>query len=120
MDQVYVVRHKVLIEGVSVRRVAREMGIPCNTVRRYVEGAEPGVRKPVARACPVLERITRHVEALLSDAPRWTGGKQRLTATRVHRLSPPRCSTPWSRTPRGSPPRVRARACESAKESKKR
>jgi len=26
MDQAYVIRHKVLVEGISVRRVAREMG----------------------------------------------------------------------------------------------
>jgi transposase len=41
MDQVYVVRYKVLVEGLSVRRVAREVGVSRNTVRRYVDGAEP-------------------------------------------------------------------------------
>ena len=86
MDQVYVIRHKVLVEGLPVRRVAREMGVSRNTVRRYLEGAEPGVRRPVERASPVTERIQPRIEALLADAPRWTAEKQRLTATRLHRM----------------------------------
>ena len=32
MDQVHVIRHKVLVEGLSARRVAREMGVSRNTV----------------------------------------------------------------------------------------
>ena len=37
MDQVNVIRHKVLIEGQSIRRVAREMGLGRLTVRKCVE-----------------------------------------------------------------------------------
>jgi transposase len=86
MDQVYVVRHKVLIEGQSERKVAREMGISRNTVKRYVGGAEPGVRQTVARAADVKERVRPRLEQLLAEAPTWTGGKQRLTAARLHRM----------------------------------
>jgi transposase len=87
MDQVYVVRHKVLVEGRSVRRVAREMGISRNTVRRYVDGdAKAGVRRQVDRGHPVADRVRPRLEELLSEAPRWTGGKQRLTAARLHEL----------------------------------
>ena len=86
MDQVYVVRHKVLVEGLSARRVARELGISRNTVKRYVEGAEPGARLPVARPSPALDGVRRRLEELLTDSPRWTGGKQRLTATQLHRM----------------------------------
>src|SRR2546422_7238144 len=86
MDQVYVVRHKVLVEGLSVRQVARELRLSRNTVRRYVEGAEPGGRKPTARRRPTLEVVGPRLEALLAESPRWTGGKQRLTATQLHRL----------------------------------
>ncbi len=57
MDQVYVVRHKVLVEGLSARKVARELGISRNAVKRYVEGAEPGARGPVARASPALDGV---------------------------------------------------------------
>ena len=85
MDQVYVVRHKVLVEGRSARQVAAELGISRNTVRRYVEGAEPS-RRPVTRPAPVLEAVRPRIEALLGESPRWTGGKQRLTATQLHRM----------------------------------
>jgi transposase len=86
MDQVYVVRHKVLVEKRSVRSVAREMGVSRNTVRRYVEGAQPGVRAPVARSSPVKDALWPRVEQILTEAPKWTGGKQRLTSVRLHQL----------------------------------
>jgi len=86
MDQVHVVRHKVLVEGLPVRRVAREFGISRNTVRRYVERSEPtyGPRRPGGR--PVLDVVGPRIEALLAESPRWTGGKQRLTASRLHQM----------------------------------
>jgi len=37
MDQVHVIRHKVLLEGKSVRSVAREMGVSHNTVAKYLK-----------------------------------------------------------------------------------
>jgi transposase len=86
MDQAYVIRHKVLVEKISVRRVARELGVSRNTVRRYIEGAIPGVRVAVPRRSPVKERVWPRLEQLLAEAPRWTGGKQRLTAARLHDL----------------------------------
>ena len=84
MDQVHVVRHKVLVEGRSVRQVAREMGVSRNTVKRYLDLAEPVRVEHSERSRPVLEKVGPRIEAMLSDAPRWTGGKQRLTATRLH------------------------------------
>src|SRR3954466_5950962 len=87
MDQVNVVRHKVLVEGVSERKVAKALGISRNTVRRYVQGgATPGVRTAPTRSSPVLDRVKPRLEALLGESPRWTGGKQRLTAKQLHRL----------------------------------
>ena len=35
MEQVHVIRHKVLREGRSVRQVARELGVSRNTIGRY-------------------------------------------------------------------------------------
>ena len=57
MDQVHVVRHKVLVEGVSVRRVAREMGISRNTVRRYLDQGEPSYGPREAQPPPVMDRV---------------------------------------------------------------
>src|SRR5256885_16703671 len=98
MDQVYVVRHKVLVEGLSVRQVARELHLSRNTVRRYVEGAEPGWRKPAARSRPTLEAVRPRLQGPLPEAPRRTGGKQRLPATQPHRLLGP------AGRPGGAPP----------------
>jgi transposase len=86
MDQVYVVRHRVLVDGLSVRQVAREMGISRNTVKRYVDGAPPSARQPVTRGRPAQDAAKARLHALLDEAPRWTGGKQRLTAARLHRM----------------------------------
>lgn len=83
MDQVFVIRHKVLVEGQSQRRVAREMGVSRLTVRRYVEGAEPGVREPVERPSPIKEAVLPAAEAILEDSVKWTTRKQRLTARRL-------------------------------------
>lgn len=86
MDQVYVVRHRVLVDGVSVRQVARELGISRNTVKRYVEGAPPSTRQPVVRGRPAQDAAKARLHTLLDEAPRWTGGKQRVTAARLHRM----------------------------------
>ncbi|MBV8341330.1 MAG: IS21 family transposase [Gammaproteobacteria bacterium] len=86
MDQVHVVRHKVLVEGQSIRRVAREMGVSRNTVRRYLERPAPVRVETAPRARPVLGRVGPRLDALLAESPHWTGGKQRLTATRLHAM----------------------------------
>ena len=41
MDQVHVIRHQVLVEGRSQRRVAKEFGMSRLTVRKYVAEAVP-------------------------------------------------------------------------------
>jgi transposase len=87
MDQVHVVRHKVLVEGRSQRAIARELGIARVTVRKYLEQAVP-TRKAEAgpRARPVWDGVGERVQAVLAESRQWTGGKQRLTATRLHEL----------------------------------
>ena len=86
MDQVHVIRHKVLVEGVPQRRVAREMGVSRNTVRRYLAMPAPkyGPRSP--GRTPARDAAWPRIQALLAEAPRWTAGKQRLTATRLHKM----------------------------------
>jgi len=85
MDQVNVIRHKVLIEGQSIRRVAREMGLSRLTVRKYVEHSEPRARRYTPRARPVWERVRPHLEELLAQWEPRTTAKQRLTGVRLHR-----------------------------------
>ena len=86
MDQVHVIRHQVLVEGRSQRRVAKEFGISRLTVRKYVAEAAPRRKEERPRARPVWEKVAERVEALLTASTRWTAGKQRLTATRLHEL----------------------------------
>ena len=86
MDQVHVIRHKVLVEGLSARRVAREMGVSRNTVQRYLSQAAPTRVERLPRDRSVWEKAKARLEALLTESPQWTGGKQRLTAARLHRM----------------------------------
>ena len=85
MEQVHVIRHKVLIEGQSQRRVAREMGLSRNTVKKYLEVSEPKRLELNPRSRPVLEEVKPQMDQLLEE---WAGrvtAKQRLTGSRLHR-----------------------------------
>lgn len=86
MDQVHVIRHKVLVEGRSARQVAQEMGISRNTVKRCLALAAPVRVEQEPRKRPVREKVEARLHALLDDSPRWTGGKQQLTAARLHQM----------------------------------
>jgi transposase len=87
MDQVHVVRHKVLVEGRTQRAVARELGLSRTTVGKYVDEAAPVRKAEVGpRPRPVWDKVGGRVQALLTESAQWTGGKQRLTATRLHGL----------------------------------
>src|SRR5215203_2356499 len=86
VDQVHVIRHKVLVEGRTQRAVARELGISRVTVRKYLDQAAPARQETQPRGRPVWDAVGARIEALLDDSRRWTGGKQRLTATRLHQL----------------------------------
>ena len=83
--QVHVIRDKVLREGISQRRVAREMGISRNTVKKYMEVSEPKRVVMQPRRRPVLERVERRLGELMSEWSERTTRKQRLTGTRLHR-----------------------------------
>ena len=51
MDQVHVIRHKVLVEGRSQRAVGRELGISRVTVRKYLTQA---VAVPYDASSPIV------------------------------------------------------------------
>ena len=59
MDQVHVVRHKVLVEGRSQRAVARELGLARVTVRKYLEQAAPVRNGGRPRPRPVWDAVAR-------------------------------------------------------------
>jgi transposase len=82
MDQVHVIRHKVLVEGQSGRAVALQMGVSRNTVRKYLEVSAPVRRESRARARPVLEAVTARMEALLEQWSLRSTFKQRVTGSR--------------------------------------
>jgi transposase len=85
MDQVHVIRHEVLVEGQSIRRVVREMGVSRNTVRKYLGQSEPRRRELRPRGRPVWLRVAGRIEGLLEEWSGRTTAKQRVTGTRVHR-----------------------------------
>jgi predicted transcriptional regulator len=85
MQTVHVVRHKVLVEDVSVQQVARELGLSRTTVYKYLEVPAPGRVARQPRPRPVLDTASARIEALLAEWHARTTAKQRVTAARVHR-----------------------------------
>jgi len=85
MDQVHVIRHKVLREGTSIRAAAKQMGLSRNTVAKYLRVSEPHRQEKSARPRPVLERVSPRIEELLQEWQGRTTAKQRLTGSRLHR-----------------------------------
>jgi len=85
MDQVHVIRHKVLVEGMSQREAARQMQVSRNTVRKYLGASEPVGQRKVERGHPVLDRVRPRLDELLKEWSERTTKKQRITAARLHR-----------------------------------
>jgi transposase len=85
MDQVHVIRHKVLVEGQSIRSVAKEMTISRNTVSKYLKLSEPKRIVSRPKPSPVTETVAPRIEELLEEWSGRTTPKQRITGTRIHR-----------------------------------
>lgn len=85
MDQIHVVRHKVLVEGQSVREVSRDTGLHRKTIRRYVRDPVPRRTESGPRARPVRALAEERVGAIVRDWAGRTTAKQRLTGKRLHR-----------------------------------
>ena len=81
MDQVHIVRHKVLVEGRSQRAVARELGLARVTVRKYLEEAVP-LRK--VAAAPASAGVGRGRRAGAGGAGRLGAVDGRQAATDGH------------------------------------
>ena len=87
MDQVCTIRQLVRRQGVSIRAVSKQLGISRKSVRRYLrDDVVPGARRETVRPKPRQEAVSKRVEEILNDAPKWTGGKQRLTGVRLHEM----------------------------------
>ena len=67
VEQVHVIRHKVLVEGESQRKVAREMGVSRNTVKKYLGVSEPQRIERVPRSRPVLEGVKGRMDELIEE-----------------------------------------------------
>jgi len=85
MDKVYIIRHKVMAEGKSIRSVAREFSVSRNTVTRYLGLSEPVRKERVPRPRLVLEKAAPRIDELLSEWAHRVTLKQRLTGSRLHR-----------------------------------
>ena len=85
MDKVYVIRHKVLVEGKSIRSVARELGVGRNTVTKYLRESEPLRHEAELRLRPVLSAVAPRIDELLEEWEPRTTTKQRITGSRIHR-----------------------------------
>ncbi len=85
VDQVHVIRHKVLVEGRSQRQVAKEFRISRRTVRKYVQEAVPVRKETAPRARPVWEKVAPRIGALLADSRVRVRGRLILQAFRLLR-----------------------------------
>jgi transposase len=84
VDQIAIIRHKVINEGMPIRLVARSLKMSRNTVRRYVRDRPEGRRRPPKRRSPKMEQVAPKIERLLEEWSKRTTSKQRITGSRVH------------------------------------
>jgi transposase len=93
LDQVYLIWHKVLVEGLSIRSVAREMDISRDTVAKLPQ--EPRTREDdrSQTPSPVKDMVASRIDELL-----YYEADIRAGVSRSFRTSNPRCSA--TRRPR--------------------
>lgn len=85
MDKVYVIRHKVLVEGQSISSVARDLRVSRNTVAKYLAKSEPVRKEALPRGRPVMDRVAPRIEEILEEWSHRVTPKQRITGVRILR-----------------------------------
>jgi transposase len=80
MDQFNVIRHKFQVEGCSIRKIARELGLSRNTVAKYCGGeVTPSKARASQRASPKFELTLAKVEEYVANTEERFTAKQRIT-----------------------------------------
>lgn len=85
MEQIHVIRHKHYVEGMSARKIARQMGLNRRTVQKYLHESQPHRIENGSRLQPVLREAGPRIDTLIEEWTPRLSGKHRLTATRLHR-----------------------------------
>ena len=84
MDPVHAIRWKFHREGISQREIARQLKCSRNTVKKYVEHAEPVYRRTKKHTAPIRDKAERLIEAIIKEWEDATTPKQRITGDRLH------------------------------------
>ena len=84
MQTVHIVRHNVLVAGLSVQQVAQDLGLSRTTVYKYLEVPTPSRVERTPRRHPILDAVSSRIDTLLAEWQSRTTAKQRLTAARIH------------------------------------
>lgn len=86
MDNYAEIRRRFVVNGESQRRIAREMGISRNTVKKYCEGyTQPGIRAPYHRDANVITKpVEEFIKGCLREDELEPSKKQHHTAKRIY------------------------------------
>lgn len=89
MDQFNIIRHKFQVEGLSIRKIARELGLSRNTVAKYCNGnVSPATPKVSSKNSPKFESALASISEYLADPTNRFTQKQRITVPRLQQLVP--------------------------------
>jgi len=84
VDQVHLIRHKILVENQSIRAVAKQVGVSRNTIRKYLDEPTPKPKPRKPKIAPVREAVLPRLTAIVEQWQPRTTAKQRLTIRRLH------------------------------------
>lgn len=86
MDEYAAIRHKFLVEGLSQRQIAKQLGISRNTVAKYCHGdTYAGLRASYCRAASMMTPdIIQFIQQCLQEDAMELNKKQHHTARRIY------------------------------------